>query len=587
MNKRIAIVDKLKCNPIKCSLECIKHDPLNKSGGEGFHLGPDGKATIAEEVTMEAHSISAKKCPFGAIKIVRLPEMLNQAPIHQYGTNGFRVFNVPTPLEGKVVGLLGRNGIGKSTVLQILSGILKPNLGLLDREATIKEVIDQYKGSETQGYFEKMRDGKLTFAYKPQGIEHIPKQFEGAVRDLLNKVCADEQKIENVADRLGLTSIMDRSVKNVSGGELQRVAIAATALKDASVYFFDEPTSFLDIYQRLEVSAFIRELAAAGKSVVVIEHDLIILDAVADIIHIVYGEENAYGIVSGPKSTKAGINMYLEGMLPQENIRFREYAISFKKGQEKAEPITQVLTTWPALSKKLGSFTLNSEEGSLYRHEVVGILGQNGIGKTTFITMLAGLLKPDTGNVDAMLSVSYKPQYLDANNEELVMVVLKDAIQKYSSLLIRPLHLDTLFEKPMNQLSGGQLQRVTIAACLAKEADIYLLDEPSAYLDAEQRLIVSKVIKEFMLVSGKTSVVVDHDLLFIDYLSNRLFVFDGEPSQHGHVSGPHGMQEGMNMFLKQLDITFRRDEESHRPRANKIGSQLDQMQKEKDIWYYV
>jgi ATP-binding cassette subfamily E protein 1 len=187
--------------------------------------------------------------------------------------------------------------------------------------------------------------------------------------------------------------------------------------------------------------------------------------------------------------------------------------------------------------------------------------------------------------VDGDIVLSYKPQYLEAGDQP-VASVLKDALA-HKTLLITPLQLDPLLDQTLAQLSGGQLQRVAIAAALARKADVYLLDEPSAYLDIEQRLIVSKVIKDFMLQKGKTAVVVDHDLLFIDYLSNKVMVFDGQPAQHGICHGPFTMQIGMNRFLEELNLTFRRDEETHRPRANKLGSQMDEKQKQEGMLYYL
>ena len=138
----------------------------------------------------------------------------------------------------------------------------------------------------------------------------------------------------------------------------------------------------------------------------------------------------------------------------------------------------------------------------------------------------------------------------------------------------------------MNELSGGELQRVVTAGCLAKDSDLYLLDEPSAYLDVEQRLKVSKVIKDFMELKGKSALIVDHDLLFLGYLSDKLMVFEGTPSENGIVKGPFLMEEGMNIFLKKLNITLRRDKESLMPRINKEGSVLDREQKEDNKYYY-
>jgi ATP-binding cassette, sub-family E, member 1 len=157
----------------------------------------------------------------------------------------------------------------------------------------------------------------------------------------------------------------------------------------------------------------------------------------------------------------------------------------------------------------------------------------------------------------------------------------------FSNIVAAPLNIEPLMLKQLNQLSGGELQRVAIALCLGQDADLFLLDEPSAYLDVEQRLIVSKIIRDVVEMSGKTAVVVDHDLLFLDYISNRLLVFDGVPAVNGSAKGPFDMAIGMNMFLKDLNMTFRRDPETHRPRANKEGSQKDQEQKSKGNYYYV
>ena len=116
--------------------------------------------------------------------------------------------------------------------------------------------------------------------------------------------------------------MLDRNVGNLSGGELQRLAVAIASAKDADYYFFDEPSSFNDVYQRLVVARVIRGLADLGKSVMVVEHDMTLLDYLSDYIHIVYGEPAAYGIVSGLQATKLGINNFLEGFIPTENVRF-------------------------------------------------------------------------------------------------------------------------------------------------------------------------------------------------------------------------------------------------------------------------
>ena len=394
-----------------------------------------------------------------------------------------------------------------------------------------------------------------------------------------------KNKLNEIAKELEIGSIMENSINEISGGELQRVAIAATVLKKANLYIFDEPTSYLDIKQRINVSKFIKSLADENTSVMVVEHDLIIFDYICDLAHIMYGSEDVYGSVSSIKQTKNAINVYLSGYLKEENIRFRDKHVRFEERKPFVKKKEVPLIEWSNISKKLGNFSLKAEKGTIGKGEVIGILGENGIGKTTFARILAGEIKKDTGNLNENVTVSYKPQYLESN-DELVMAFLQDAINGYASQIINPLNIKPLLLKKLNELSGGELQRVMVAYCLGKEADLYLLDEPSAYLDVEQRLIVSKVIREFMEQKGSSALIVDHDLLFLDYLSDKLMVFDGVPAKEGIVKGPFAMEEGMNMFLKKLNITLRRDKESLMPRVNKLDSKLDREQKEKGKYYY-
>lgn len=583
------IVKKEKCNPEGCgNYLCMRVSPSNRAGKEAIIKDTDGKVKVNEEVITDADRIAANKCPFEALIMVNLPDALNQEPIHRYPPNGFALYKLPIPIFGKVVGIIGRNGIGKSTTLNILAGILKPNLGEEGKKATYKDLIERFKGTEAQIFFEKLDKGEIKIAYKPQMVDQIPKAFNGTVLELLKK--SDEKgEIEKIAEELQLNNILDHDIKDISGGELQRVAIAATVLKKANLYLFDEPTSYLDIKQRIKVSKFIKKLANENTAVMVIEHDLIILDYMTDLIHLMYGQEGAFGICSKAKTTKAGINTYLSGYIADENMRFRDHPIKFEKNPFEKESKYEQLTKWESFEYKVGQFSLNAEQGKIERHDIIGILGENGIGKTTFAKIISGQIKGEDHITQketnhGELTISYKPQYIE-KNDELVMTYLIDAL-KYEMQLIKPLQIKPLFNKTLNQLSGGELQRVAIAKCLSQEADIYMMDEPSAYLDVEQRLTISKAIKDMMIEKGKSAIIIDHDLLFIDYLSNKILVFEGEPAIKGNTTGPHKMEQGMNKFLEELKITFRRDEESHRPRVNKIGSQKDQEQKSSGKLYY-
>jgi ATP-binding cassette subfamily E protein 1 len=580
--KRIAVVDNEKLKDKQKNLYIQSLCPVNRSGKECISVAKDGFLSI-DEATCIGCGICPKAAP-DAIKIVNLPEILDKKPIHRYGENKFALYSLPTPIFDKVVGVLGINGIGKSSAISILGGLLKPNFGDLKKKADFKEIINFFKGTETQLFFEKVEKKEIKVSYKPQHVDLIPKSKKGKVRSLLKKI-DEKNKLDEIAKELEIEDILDNNIEKISGGELQRVAIAATVLKKANLYIFDEPTSYLDIKQRINVSKFIRNLSNENTSVMVVEHDLIIFDYMSDLAHIMYGSENVYGSVSGLKPVKNSINVYLGGYLKEENIRFRDKNAKFEARKPFSKKKGEELISWSGLGKKLGKFLLETESGSINKGEVIGVLGENGIGKTTFVKILANVIKKDKGQLSSNVKVSYKPQYLESS-DELVMVVLQDAIKKYTNQVINPLNLKSLFEKKLNELSGGELQKVAIAYCLGNDSDLFLLDEPSAYLDIEQRLIVSKVIRDFAELQNKSALVVDHDLLFLDYLSDKLMVFDGMPAKNGIVKGPFAMEEGMNMFLEKLQITLRRDKENMMARVNKLDSKLDREQKDKGKFYY-
>ncbi|MCA1812927.1 MAG: ribosome biogenesis/translation initiation ATPase RLI [Halobacteriales archaeon] len=589
---RIAVVERGRCQPKKCQFECHHFCPIVRQGKPCVWMADHGKAAISETLCIGCN-ICVVKCPFDAIHIINLPEELKEDLVQQYGENGFRLFRLPVPKAGGIVGLLGPNGIGKTTAIKILSGQEQPNLGDYQKPGSFDVAVQRYRGTELGEYLARVARGEVRSAFKPQYVDRLNQVAKGTVRELLDKVNAPADLFQRVTDDLGLTRLLAHDVTTLSGGELQRVAIAATLLKDADVYFFDEPSSYLDIYQRLRAARLIRQLAEErGKAVIVIEHDLAVLDFLADQVHLLYGTESAYGVVALPRPTRTGINTYLTGYMREENIRFRDQAIAFevhppRKGWQK-----NVLFEYPAIRKQLDQFTLEASPGTISVGEVIGVLGPNATGKTTFVKMLAGELKPDAGDVELKLKVSYKPQYIKADFEGTVEFLLNTTLGVksidpfFQAEVARPLGLERLKQKEAGKLSGGELQRVALALALARDADLYLLDEPSAYLDSEQRMVAAKTIRRVMEKSGKSALVVDHDVYFIDLLADSIMVFGGEPGRHGKAEGPFDMREGMNRFLAGLDITFRRDKESMRPRVNKPGSGKDREQKALGEYYY-
>lgn len=591
---RIAVIDRDKCRFKDCNKECYNFCPEVRMGSKVIEFTEKGYPVI-NEILCTGCGICTKKCPFKAISIVNLPEELTKDMVHQFNENSFRLYRLPIPKPSKVTGLVGPNGSGKSTAMKILAGQIKPNLGDFNNPPDWTAIIQKFRGSELQPFFQKMSLGQLKIAYKPQYITKLPKVARGTVEKLLRKI--DERNVvDELKDYFNLECIWDRRLEHLSGGELQKVAISAVLARDADVYLFDEPSSYLDVKERIKAAKAIHNLSEELKTVVIVEHDLAVLDYLSDTVCIFYGKPGTYGIVSMPYSVRTGINIYLDGYLPEENIRFRDDEIRFhaSPARDRRWAVEEKLFSYGKLKKDYDGFSLDIMPGDIHKGEIIGILGPNGIGKTTFVKLIAGLIEPTEGTLDTEgLKISYKPQYLQTSYRGYVRTFLiktlgqKATQSDFKSSVLRPLNVDKLLDLKLSKLSGGELQRVAIAICLGRDADIYLLDEPSAFLDIEERLAMVRVIRRVIKNMGKAAFIVEHDIIVQDALSDSLIVFSGTPGVSGVANAPVDLRKGMNSFLKSVGITFRRDPQTKRPRVNKENSRMDRLQKERNEYYYI
>ncbi|KAK6158567.1 hypothetical protein DH2020_005881 [Rehmannia glutinosa] len=423
--------------------------------------------------------VSSDKCkPKNVVRSAKRVALLSKQFFHR----------LPVPRPGQVLGLVGTNGIGKSTALKVLAGKLKPNLGRFSNPPDWQEILTYFRGSELQNYFTRILEDNLKAIIKPQYVDHIPKAVQGNVGQVLAQKDERDMK-EELGFDLELNQVMDRNVGDLSGGELQRFAIAVVAVQNAEIYMF-EPSSYLDVKQRLKAAQVIRSLLR------LIEHDLSVLDYLSDFICCLYGKPGVYGVVTLPFSVREGINIFLAGFVPTENLRFRDESLTFKVAetpQESAEEIeTYARYRYPTMTKTQGNFKLKVMEGEFTDSQIV-----------------AGLLKPDLvegSDVEIPeFNVSYKPQKISPKFQSTVRMLLHQKIRdsymhpQFVSDVMKPLLIEQLMDQEVVNLSGGELQRVALTLCLGKPADIYLIDEPSAYLDSEQRIVASKVIKRFIL----------------------------------------------------------------------------------------
>ncbi|KAI0278108.1 P-loop containing nucleoside triphosphate hydrolase protein [Russula aff. rugulosa BPL654] len=270
-----------------------------------------------------------------------------------------------------------------------------------------------------------------------------------------------------------------------------------------------------------------------------------------------------------PYSVREGINIFLDGFIPTENLRFREESLTFKMVETADEILVDKTRhySYPSMTKTLGGFKLTVEEGSFTDSEIIVMLGENGTGKTTFV--------PDDPTHKQSMAVSLKPQTISPKFPG-------------SSDVVKPMNIESILDQEVKTLSGGELQRVAIVLALGKpNVNVYLIDEPSSFLDSEQRVIAAKVIKRFILHAKKTAFIIEHDFIMATYLADRVIVFEGVPAISATATPPQSLLTGMNKFLQSLEITFRRDPTNFRPRVNKLNSVKDKEQKTSGNYFFL
>jgi ATP-binding cassette subfamily E protein 1 len=325
---RIAVIDYDVCRPSKCNLECVRFCPINKSGSKAIELSEtkNGKPIIYEAVCVGC-SICVRKCPYKAITITNLPDELEKRLVHRYGINAFKLYGLPTPINNRVLGIVGKNGIGKTTAVKILSGELIPNLGILDTKPSWDEVLKFFRGSEIYQYLNMLVNKDLRVVHKIQHVDIIRKYVKGTVKDIISRV--DEKGITNeVRKFINLDSCWDSNINELSGGELQKFAIAVSLATDADIYLLDEPSAFIDVDERLTVCKAIRKVIEVRKAVAfVVDHDLTVIDNISDRIIVFKGIPGVMGRASSPTSLKHGMNDFL-----------KELGVTFRRDRKTGRP---------------------------------------------------------------------------------------------------------------------------------------------------------------------------------------------------------------------------------------------------------
>lgn len=563
---RIAIVDRNLCNPVQCNLECMRGCPANRLRKECTFLVDkktgerhiDFKYEYSKELKSrsvayiepsmsQGCSICAKACPFHAITVVNLPEAKEEELVYSYGKNGFSLYKLAIPRMG-ITAIVGENGCGKSTNLKLVAKKLLPI---------------QTPTKEIKEYFGKTREGELV--YKPQEISG--KGEKRKVSDLLEKA-ANAGNAEIAKQRLaGLTGLFDlgpilgRELQQLSGGELQKVIVTAALLHEKEIYFLDEPFSFLDYVYRVRLINYLLE-NFQQKKVVIVDHDISLLSYLCKQSYLMFGEPGAYGIVSQVYATDRAINMFMEGFIAPENMKFRSEAIAYKHYAE--ETHKNELMVLMAAKIGRGDFSVENPNAIVINEgEIVGIAGKNGIGKSTFCR---DVFEKNMGGL------AFKEQVLKREGGVAGKYLQKNDL--FSENYMRGMKMGKLEFYDIQKISGGELQKLEIFKCLNQERKAYILDEPTNMLDVSARITLSKMLRE-RVVGGRAIIVVDHDLEFLYNTVDRLIVMDGESGKRGVVKGIFDKEAGVRMLMEEFDLSYRKDPETKRLKLNKQGSKKD------------
>lgn len=431
--------------------------------------------------------------------------------------------------KGEVVAFIGASGCGKTTLTRIINGLAyKFYGGKLNGNIT----IDGMNPCEKELYEIGRRVGSI---FQNPKSQFFAENVEDEIAFGLGNYGVDREKISRRI-REALSSIngenlIDKSLFHLSSGERQKIAIASINALDPPIYVFDEPSANLDMKSVEALRKLMLSLKTQGKTMVISEHRIYYLNDLVDKYYYLEDGEIRYSFSENELLSSsndffrtAGLRAYsLDCVVPKakkikEANSMELDRISFSYKNEKI--ISEL------------SYSFNS--GNVY-----GIIGDNGIGKSTLFKIMSGLLKEQKGNLSINGEIIKKAKrkrriYYLSNNPDsnLFEASLEDELRLNDSkadidLILHQFHLEEAKDLHPQILSGGQKQRLTIAAAELLERDVYLFDEPTSGLDGHNMQIISERMKGLQ-EKQKIILIISHDYEFLMTSCNKILYLDGQ-----------------------------------------------------------
>lgn len=450
--------------------------------------------------------------------------------------------------QGDKIGIIGINGTGKTTILKIIAGLEEPDEG---------QVI--------------MQNG-LRITYLPQNPEFPPNAtiLDYVADGKWQKDWATASEAANVLNKLGITN-HEEKIEHLSGGQKKRVALARTLVNPADILILDEPTNHIDNEMASWLEDYLRKFKGA---LVMVTHDRYFLDRVTNkILEISHGKLYSYEAnyskflelkaqreemeMAGERKRQSVLRMELEwakrgcrARSTKQRARL-ERLESLKNG---TAPVTDQRVEMDSVETRMGKKTIELHHVSksfgekkvvddftyiILRNQRLGIIGPNGCGKSTLMKMIAGILKPDAGEIEwgDTIKIGYFAQevpdmdrnlrVIDYIREVAEYIPTKDGKISASMMLERFLFDSAMQYTPVEKLSGGEKRRLYLLKVLMEAPNVLILDEPSNDIDIPTLTILEDYLDSF---SGIV-VAVSHDRYFLDNMADRIFAFEGE----GHL----------------------------------------------------